>query len=54
MLIHRVSKEYVNLALNLAEGDQKVAMAHYMVGILYRSLGQMIEKGICDIIRGSI
>ena len=26
----KVSREYINLALNLAEGDQKVALAPYI------------------------
>lgn len=50
----RISKEYINLALHLATGNQKVAMALYMVGLLYRSLGHLVDKGIYDTIEGPI
>lgn len=48
----RVSKEYINLALHLAVGNQKVVVTPYMVGLLYRSLGHLVDKGIYDTIGG--
>lgn len=48
----KISKEYINLALNLAEGDQEVAIAPYMVGLIYRSLDHMVNNEIYDTIGG--
>lgn len=50
----RISKEYINLALHLAVGNQKVAMAPYMVALLYRSLGHLVDKGIYCTIGGLV
>lgn len=51
--IQKISREYINLTLYLAEGEQHVAMAPYMVGLLYKSLGHLVDEGIYDTIGGT-